>query len=743
MPLRTNPRRQRRVLTRARLVALGLLTVLIAAAALAFGPIVRGRVAREAARRHLHVEVGRVRLAWLAVRLLDVRVRFLGVDDLDVTLDEVRVEATDRLSLHEIVAQGGQVTLRGPRDAVASSLRAWRARAAPAAGSAEGRDVPMRASGLGLSWEDEGLRGEGLAISRHGRTVVVELARGEGRLRQDSTLRATVSGLRAELEGGHLERAHADALDVDGAGARLGTEIPGASGESAGPMSAHRARATALTATLARHLPEGTMLSAGALRVRSRLGAHGPFAASIVRRTDRVEITLSGARGLAASADPGAFQPVPVSLWLSLPLDPAAPVSLALAGGPVSPSLFGADTTLTPALRRLGLARLGEATLSGALTVVSRTGPAGEALAFDGDVVVKPLSIEQPRLSSEAVELAAVRLRGRGALEGLGTLRLDEATVALGEGAEAPRLTARGTVSRRGASFLADLPFELAIPSCQAVLDGLPRTLIPTAFGVRAEGTAEAHGRVTVDTKKLSDLKLDVDGKDDCRVVSVPPQLAKERFQRPFTHRVYSPKGEPREITTGPGTPGWIPYASIGKNMPVAVITTEDAGVFRKSGFRLEGLKRALAFDLEAGRFAKGGSTITQQLAKNLFLTRTKVLSRKLEEAILVHYLAQHFTKEEILELYLNIIEFGPDVYGIAKAAAFYFGKGPYGLTLPEAFALSAIVPSPTKLYAVKHTGVPELWVTSIGYLIDLARGNGLVSKEEAELAKTQGLAFR
>jgi membrane peptidoglycan carboxypeptidase len=131
------------------------------------------------------------------------------------------------------------------------------------------------------------------------------------------------------------------------------------------------------------------------------------------------------------------------------------------------------------------------------------------------------------------------------------------------------------------------------------------------------------------------------------------------------------------------------------------------------------------------------------QLAKNIFLSRDKVLARKLEEAVLTEYLSQRFTKNEILELYLNVIEFGPDVYGVRAAAAHYFGKGPANLSFAEALFLASLLPSPVKLHNIKGSGkVPDAWMLSIRHLMDLAHDSHLVSDADLEEAKSEEITF-
>jgi membrane peptidoglycan carboxypeptidase len=120
------------------------------------------------------------------------------------------------------------------------------------------------------------------------------------------------------------------------------------------------------------------------------------------------------------------------------------------------------------------------------------------------------------------------------------------------------------------------------------------------------------------------------------------------------------------------------------------------------------------------------------QLAKNLFLTREKTLSRKLEELILTDYLEQTFDKNEMMELYLNIIEFGPDIYGVTKAARFYYGRSPEELNLAESLFLATLLPSPVRLSQVKERG--ELSAggqAHITTLVRIAHKTGKITETE------------
>jgi len=127
-----------------------------------------------------------------------------------------------------------------------------------------------------------------------------------------------------------------------------------------------------------------------------------------------------------------------------------------------------------------------------------------------------------------------------------------------------------------------------------------------------------------------------------------------------------------------------------------AIIAVEDNRFYRHSGFDIEGIARALLVNLQTGTLTEGGSTITQQLVKNLFLTQEKTWGRKVEEVVLAVDMELRYSKEDILEMYLNTIYFGSGAYGIGDAAKIYFGKKPADLTLAESSMLAGLPNAPT-----------------------------------------------
>jgi monofunctional biosynthetic peptidoglycan transglycosylase len=148
----------------------------------------------------------------------------------------------------------------------------------------------------------------------------------------------------------------------------------------------------------------------------------------------------------------------------------------------------------------------------------------------------------------------------------------------------------------------------------------------------------------------------------------------------------------------------WVPLSRISPYLRQAVVAGEDASFFTHEGFDWEGIKDAALYNLEAGKLKRGGSTITQQLAKNLYLSSERSLLRKVREALITRSLEHHLTKERILELYLNIAEWGQGIYGAEAAARHHFKKSSRDLTADEAAWLAAVLPSPRRYDPIRKT---------------------------------------
>jgi monofunctional glycosyltransferase len=139
----------------------------------------------------------------------------------------------------------------------------------------------------------------------------------------------------------------------------------------------------------------------------------------------------------------------------------------------------------------------------------------------------------------------------------------------------------------------------------------------------------------------------------------------------------------------------WVPYARISQNLKRAVIVTEDSAFWQHAGIDYDQLRESMEVNWERGEFARGASTITQQLAKNLYLSPSKNPVRKLKELLITRRLEAELTKQRILELYLNAIEWGDGIWGAEAAARRYFHKSAAELSAPEAALLAGAIANP------------------------------------------------
>jgi monofunctional glycosyltransferase len=178
-----------------------------------------------------------------------------------------------------------------------------------------------------------------------------------------------------------------------------------------------------------------------------------------------------------------------------------------------------------------------------------------------------------------------------------------------------------------------------------------------------------------------------------------PPvsDLADKKYST--TIQVRDWQGEYHPFVVGPQNPHWTPTNRIPAEMKWAVILAEDANFYQHEGFDVKAIKNAIKYDLEEKSLKRGASTITQQAAKNLFLSREKTVTRKVKEVYLAWRMEQELTKGRIIELYLNVVELGPMVYGIGHGSRYYFGKPASALSPRECAFLAAMLPGPRLAY--------------------------------------------
>lgn len=151
------------------------------------------------------------------------------------------------------------------------------------------------------------------------------------------------------------------------------------------------------------------------------------------------------------------------------------------------------------------------------------------------------------------------------------------------------------------------------------------------------------------------------------------------------------------EVKLCPGTNSYVKFNSISGHLKKAVVAAEDSLFFQHDGFDWESIQYSFEKNMKEGRYVRGGSTITQQLAKNMFLSKKKSLWRKFKEALITKEIEAALKKNEILERYLNVVQFGKGIFGVKQASQFYFKKLPNQLSLNESVFLVFLLPSPEK----------------------------------------------
>jgi len=187
-----------------------------------------------------------------------------------------------------------------------------------------------------------------------------------------------------------------------------------------------------------------------------------------------------------------------------------------------------------------------------------------------------------------------------------------------------------------------------------------------------------------------------------------------------------------------------VPLKTIPRLLREALVATEDRKFYQHSGVDLKGIARAIIKDIRAGEFVEGASTITQQLSKTLFLTSRKTLVRKIKEAILAFQLERRYTKDEILELYLNQVYFGSGAYGVESAAKIFFGKSVKDLSLAECALVAGMPKSPSRYSPLVD---PDLAVKRRNTVLEQMRNTNIISeaayqKALHEVLHTNGRRF-
>ncbi len=393
-------------------------------------------------------------------------------------------------------------------------------------------------------------------------------------------------------------------------------------------------------------------------------------------------------------------------------------------------------SAIPPALR----ARLPFAVEGGDLSVTVETPTLrgvtrGEASL---EATVADLALRSEELASGPVGPVALRLKG--------SLRWDSAAGRLELGPARLDLGATGSAGAEVSLALTARPepsFELAIRAEDvdwgAALEALPEPLRPPPEAPRVEGALA--GRLAVSGPIRRPAAWRIEGDVDPSGLA-PAPAAGAALALPFTWRAPLPDGRTRPVVIGPANRDFVPLAALPGYVVRAVLTSEDAGFYAHHGFDLHEIQDALARAGERPRM-RGASTITQQLAKNLYLSPERTLVRKAREALATVALEGSVDKRRLLEIYLNLAEWGPGVYGIGEAALHWFGKDARALSPKEAAFLASVIPNPVRYEMYRHRGaLTDLWEERVRALLVKLRAADALTDEQLHEAWDAPLEF-
>lgn len=350
------------------------------------------------------------------------------------------------------------------------------------------------------------------------------------------------------------------------------------------------------------------------------------------------------------------------------------------------------DFDLAPLFRRASFSdafRIDSLPVSGkvALTAYDK----GKLGKFDFDAKVTSGAITSKVLASDPLTAIDFELRGQLWYNPDRTFSLNDAHARLG------KIPVDFSISHVRPVESDQNIFRLHVESAANAEDfipSLPAGFAPLLSGYKLTGPYTAQLDLAFDENRPDDLALNVDiDLDRVKTEAFDPRSDFSMLKnKSFLVRINAAT-VPIEI--GPKDPNWVGFYDLPRNTAYAFVASEDGKFFSHNGFDIRAIRAGLIANIKAKKFVRGGSTISQQVVKNVFLNHDKTASRKFQEAFLTWQMEQNLTKLMIFELYLNLAHFARDTYGIRAAAQYYFKKNVANLTLRESLFLASILPNP------------------------------------------------
>ncbi|RTY88184.1 biosynthetic peptidoglycan transglycosylase [Flavobacterium sp. RSP15] len=354
----------------------------------------------------------------------------------------------------------------------------------------------------------------------------------------------------------------------------------------------------------------------------------------------------------------------------------------------------------------------------------------GDELHIDGFMAIANLKLNHPKIASKDVLLKNAKFDYRFLL-GSDFISIDStSTVQLNKIKLHPYVayeTEKDTIYK--------LKVNIPKMNAQDFITSLPDGLFANFQGMKASGTFDYKLDFAFNQNKPNQLVFDSKLKKENLKITKYGEANLNKLNGEFVYRALIKNVLQRPVLVGSANPNFTPLDQISPYLRKSVLTTEDPSFFSHRGFISEAFKQSIIKNIKTKKFSRGASTISMQLVKNVFLSREKTVSRKLEEILLVYILENNriVSKERMLEVYFNIIEWGPNVYGIGEASQFYFQKTPLELSLNECLYLARIIPSPKKfMYQFNDLGMlKDFAVQQESFLTNIMFRRGLLTSED------------
>lgn len=315
--------------------------------------------------------------------------------------------------------------------------------------------------------------------------------------------------------------------------------------------------------------------------------------------------------------------------------------------------------------------------------------------AFQADAQIEGLKLYHEKVSSDTIQFPFLRTRTQWRIHD-GLVELDSNST----------FTCNHVQGNYQLLFSIDqnqpvygLGINTRMIAADSFFASLPGGAFDETRNLKAKGKLSYHLKFFLDGKQPDDVIFEsgID-KENFGIISYPG-IPLNLMNAPFEHSVYENNKLVRKFPVGTENPNFTPLDQVPKYLIEAILCSEDPSFFVHRGFIQEAFRESIAENYKSKSFKRGGSTISMQLVKNVFLSRKKTVFRKIEEALIVWLIENQrlSSKERMMEVYVNIIEWGPNVYGIKEASEYYFDKRVDDLTLSECIYLATIIPRPKK----------------------------------------------